>query len=299
MIGLARDLAGQSGDRTQQTHETEATKGRIVAIVASVAWARDRRGSEGSAGGTVTQSPEPTAQLPAAEPVASQGLNRRFWRFCRAARRVRASARDPRRHRRDTAVDALVPASGLSVSSAGSGTRLGQVNRPLVSACCCPQRKRAWKGAAAGIAYPSDRTRDSEALGLDPRPGALRQGGPRAAQHPDHRLPGRRRGGRELAPLLRPSQQPHRRALGGARRAALAADPSRREPAHQVRENPMHNTLVASLVDSVFNGGAVPIVWVIGIVLIVFGVVALFRSSLLMGVVLIVIGVLLGGLNVL
>jgi len=61
----------------------------------------------------------------------------------------------------------------------------------------------------------------------------------------------------------------------------------------------MHNMLVASLLASVFNGGAVPIVWVIGIVLIVFGVVALFRSSLLMGVVLIVIGVLLGGLNVL
>ncbi len=27
------------------------------------------------------------------------------------------------------------------------------------------------------MAYPSDRTRDSEALGLDPRPGALRQEG--------------------------------------------------------------------------------------------------------------------------
>ena len=61
----------------------------------------------------------------------------------------------------------------------------------------------------------------------------------------------------------------------------------------------MHNMLVGSLLASVFNGGAVPIVWVIGIVLIVAGVLALFRSSLLMGVVLIVIGVLLGGLNVL
>jgi hypothetical protein len=61
----------------------------------------------------------------------------------------------------------------------------------------------------------------------------------------------------------------------------------------------MHNTLVAPLLASIFNGGAVPIVWVVGIVLIVAGVVALFRSSMLMGVVLIVIGVLLGGLNVL
>ena len=61
----------------------------------------------------------------------------------------------------------------------------------------------------------------------------------------------------------------------------------------------MHNTLVASLLASVFSGGAVPIVWVVGIILIVVGVVALFRRSLLLGVVLIVIGVLLGGLNVL
>ena len=60
----------------------------------------------------------------------------------------------------------------------------------------------------------------------------------------------------------------------------------------------MHNTLVASLLGSVFNGGAVPIVWIVGIVLIVFGVVSLFRGSLLLGIVLIVIGVLLGGLNV-
>jgi hypothetical protein len=60
----------------------------------------------------------------------------------------------------------------------------------------------------------------------------------------------------------------------------------------------MHNTLVASILASVFNGGAVPIVWVIGIILIVVGVVALFRRSLLLGVVLIIIGVLLGGLNV-
>ncbi|MDP9340503.1 MAG: GPGG-motif small membrane protein [Actinomycetota bacterium] len=39
--------------------------------------------------------------------------------------------------------------------------------------------------------------------------------------------------------------------------------------------------------------------WIIGIILIVAGVVALFRRSLLLGVVLIVIGIFLGGLNVL
>jgi len=60
----------------------------------------------------------------------------------------------------------------------------------------------------------------------------------------------------------------------------------------------VHTTLVTTLLASVFNGDAVRIVWVIGIVLIVAGVVALFRSSLLLGVVLIVIGIVLGGLNV-
>ena len=60
----------------------------------------------------------------------------------------------------------------------------------------------------------------------------------------------------------------------------------------------MHPTLAASLVASVFNGGAVTVVWIIGIILIIAGVVALFRSSVILGIVLIVIGVLLGGLNV-
>ena len=57
--------------------------------------------------------------------------------------------------------------------------------------------------------------------------------------------------------------------------------------------------LVAPLLAKVVHGGAVPLVWVIGIVLIVAGVVSLIRGSLLMGVVLIVIGIFLGGLNVL
>ena len=60
----------------------------------------------------------------------------------------------------------------------------------------------------------------------------------------------------------------------------------------------MHTTLVAPLLASVVHGAAVPLLWVIGIVLIVAGVVALFRSSLLLGIALIVVGVLLGGLNV-
>ena len=60
----------------------------------------------------------------------------------------------------------------------------------------------------------------------------------------------------------------------------------------------MHPTLVASLLAAIFSGGAVPIVWIIGIILIIGGVVTLFRGSVLLGIVLIVIGVLLGGLNV-
>ena len=60
----------------------------------------------------------------------------------------------------------------------------------------------------------------------------------------------------------------------------------------------MHPTLVASLLASVFSGGAVTVVWIIGIILIIAGVVSLFRGSMLLGIVLIVIGVLLGGLNV-
>ena len=59
--------------------------------------------------------------------------------------------------------------------------------------------------------------------------------------------------------------------------------------------NPM---LLTSILAVVVHGGAVPVLWVIGIILIVAGVVAILRRSLLMGVVLIVIGIILGGLNV-
>ena len=46
------------------------------------------------------------------------------------------------------------------------------------------------------------------------------------------------------------------------------------------------------------HGAAVPLLWIIGIVLIVAGVVMLVRGSLLGGIVLILIGIFLGGLNV-
>jgi hypothetical protein len=55
----------------------------------------------------------------------------------------------------------------------------------------------------------------------------------------------------------------------------------------------------AAPLGAIVHGGAVPLLWVIGIILIVVGVVAVFRRSLITGIVLIVIGILLGGLNVL
>ena len=60
----------------------------------------------------------------------------------------------------------------------------------------------------------------------------------------------------------------------------------------------MQTMLAAPLLASVLHGTAVPILWVIGIILIVAGVVALFRRSLILGVVMIVVGIFLGGLNV-
>ena len=57
--------------------------------------------------------------------------------------------------------------------------------------------------------------------------------------------------------------------------------------------------LAVILLASMFHGGAVPLLWIIGLVLIVAGVVSLFRGGLLAGIVLIIVGVVLGGLNVL
>lgn len=56
--------------------------------------------------------------------------------------------------------------------------------------------------------------------------------------------------------------------------------------------------LLMTMVGAMFKGGAVPIVWIVGIVLVVAGVVSLVRGSLLLGVILIIVGILLGGLNV-
>lgn len=61
----------------------------------------------------------------------------------------------------------------------------------------------------------------------------------------------------------------------------------------------MHIMVLMPLLGAFVSGGAVPLLWVVGIVLIVAGVVTALRGSLLMGVALAVIGIVLGGLNVL
>lgn len=49
---------------------------------------------------------------------------------------------------------------------------------------------------------------------------------------------------------------------------------------------------------AVAHGAAVPLLWIIGLLLIVGGVIYLFRGGVVVGVVLIILGILLGGLNV-
>ena len=49
---------------------------------------------------------------------------------------------------------------------------------------------------------------------------------------------------------------------------------------------------------AVTHGAAVPLLWIIGIILIIWGVVSLLRGSVLAGAVLIILGIFLGGLNV-
>jgi hypothetical protein len=47
------------------------------------------------------------------------------------------------------------------------------------------------------------------------------------------------------------------------------------------------------------HGAAVPLVWVVGLVLIVAGIIAMVRRGMVLGAILVVIGVILGGLQLL
>ena len=42
----------------------------------------------------------------------------------------------------------------------------------------------------------------------------------------------------------------------------------------------------------------VPVLWAVGVVLIIAGVIYMFRRKMLLGIVLLIIGILLGGLNI-
>jgi hypothetical protein len=61
----------------------------------------------------------------------------------------------------------------------------------------------------------------------------------------------------------------------------------------------MPTTLASVLLAAITHGAVVvPLLWVIGVILLLAGVVSLFRGALLAGLLLIIVGVLLGGLNV-
>lgn len=47
------------------------------------------------------------------------------------------------------------------------------------------------------------------------------------------------------------------------------------------------------------HGAAVPIIWIIGLVLIVAGVISMVRRGLVLGIVLVILGIILGGLQLL
>jgi hypothetical protein len=47
------------------------------------------------------------------------------------------------------------------------------------------------------------------------------------------------------------------------------------------------------------HGTAVPLLWIVGIVLLIAGVIGVVRGSLVFGVIFIVLGIVLGGLNIL
>jgi len=55
---------------------------------------------------------------------------------------------------------------------------------------------------------------------------------------------------------------------------------------------------VLLMLAAVTHGVAVPLLWIIGLILLIVGVVYVLRGRVLAGIVLIILGILLGGLNV-
>jgi len=56
--------------------------------------------------------------------------------------------------------------------------------------------------------------------------------------------------------------------------------------------------VISSVLAGITHGGVVPLLWIVGVALLIAGVVVLIRGALALGVVLIIVGILLGGLNV-
>ena len=59
------------------------------------------------------------------------------------------------------------------------------------------------------------------------------------------------------------------------------------------------NTMVLMPLLAALHGGATPLLWVVGIILIVAGAVKAIRGNLLTGILIVILGVFLGGLNIL
>lgn len=47
------------------------------------------------------------------------------------------------------------------------------------------------------------------------------------------------------------------------------------------------------------HGAAVPVIWIVGLILIIAGVVTMVRRGIVLGVILVVLGIVLGGLQLL
>ena len=56
----------------------------------------------------------------------------------------------------------------------------------------------------------------------------------------------------------------------------------------------------ATTLAALFHGGAaVPIIWIIGLVLIIAGLISMVRRGIVLGIVLVILGIILGGLQLL
>ena len=93
-----------------------------------------------------------------------------------------------------------------------------------------------------------------------------------------------------------------RRAVGASQRTRVPCpeeeDPSGRCSSATRASLDLSQKEVRVLASVLLASVTVPVLWVVGAVLIVAGIVYMFRRRMLLGVVLLIIGILLGGLNI-